>query len=96
MRQTLVATLQWCYKSKRLGTSQPMIDNEEELVFFSMHRSATILDSGTTSCLIKDRGCFIDIEDEDHPLVKTTSQGNLSTTGRGMCIVKIELGESIY
>ena len=44
---------------------KPMIDNEKEFTFLSGYRSATILDSSTTSHLIKDRGYFIDIEDED-------------------------------
>ena len=69
------------------------IDNKKEFAFLSTYRSTTILNSGTTFYLIKDRGYFIDIENEDRPPVKTTSQGDLLTTGRGTCVMEMRLGE---
>lgn len=77
-------------------TAIPMIDDENGYAFLSTHAFATILDSGTTSHLIKDRGYFTDFKDEDHPPVKTASQGDLLTTGRGTCIIEITLGNSTH
>ena len=75
---------------------KPMINNEKEFTFLSGYGSATILDSDTTSHLIKDRGYFIDKEDKDQLPVKTASRRDLLTTGRGTCIVEIELGGSTH
>lgn len=56
----------------------------------------TILDSGATSHLIKDRGYFIDFVKEDCPPVKTANQGMLRTSGCGSCVVEIALGKDTY
>lgn len=56
----------------------------------------TILDSGATSHLVKDKGYFLDFAQEDRPPVKTVNHGMLITTGCGTCIAKITLGESVY
>ena len=72
------------------------INNEKEFMFLSTYRSATIIDSGTTSHLVKNRGYFINIENEDQPPAKITSQENLLTTGRGTCIVEMRLGQSTH
>lgn len=74
----------------------PMIDDENKYAFLSTHAFTTILDSGTTSHLIKDRGYFTDFKDEDHPPVKTMSQEDLLTTGRGTCVIEIALGNSTH
>ena len=60
------------------------------------HTFTTILDSGTTSHLIKDHRYLFNFAHKDCPPVKTANQGNLMTTGRGRCIVELALGDSTY
>ena len=60
------------------------------------HTFTTILDSGMTSHLIKDRGYFLDFTQEDRPPVKTANHGNLLTTGCRTCVVEITLGGLTY
>ena len=57
---------------------------------------STILDSGATSHLIRDRGYFVDFATEDRPSVKTTNQETLSMLGRGTCIVELKLGKDTH
>ena len=56
----------------------------------------TILDSGATSHLIKDRGYFVDFVMEDRPPVKTANQGMLQMSGHGSCVVKLTLNMDTY
>ena len=65
-----------------------------ELPRSSPHLSA-LLNSGTTSHVINDRSYFIDFTPEDHPLVRTANQGELTTFGQGTCIADVTIMLSI-
>ena len=56
----------------------------------------TILDSGATSHLIKNRGYFVDFVMEDRPPVKTANQGMLQMSGHGSCVVELMLNADTY
>ena len=72
------------------------MDSDDELACLSTHVFVTILDSGATSHLVKDKGYFLSFAHEDRPPVKTANHRSLITTGRGTYIAEITLGETAY
>jgi hypothetical protein len=57
-------------------------------------RFNTILDSGTTTTLIRDQSYFWSYSTADAVTVRTANHGSLSTSGRGDCIAVLTIGNT--
>lgn len=66
------------------------------LAAFASAAYSTILDSGTTVTLVRDRKFFWSYSTADPVIVRTANHGSLSTSGRGDCLVGLNIGGKRY
>lgn len=68
-------------------------ETSEKLTCLATTNSSTILDSGTTTHLIKDPSFFWTFTRDSTVSMKTANQGSLRTEGYGDCVAILKLGE---
>ena len=86
-----VSSLRTIHKRELFCAAISNMDSNNKLACLSTHAFATILDSGATSHLVKDKGYFLSFTHKDRPPVKTVNHGSLITTGHGTSIAEITL-----